>query len=309
MKMPRAARWLQAAAYLGLAGLSPTLEGRGPAHPAPPWATAAPSFPAELRPASADVQWTRIVALAPSISECLVALGLEPHIVGVVTQDDVEALADRPRVGGFIDPNPELIVGLRPSLVLAIPNPSNEPRLAQLTELGVPVLRLPGATVADFVHSIDRIAALSGRTARAEVLKAKFAALWRSLRARARPAPRVAAIYGTAPLVVAGPGSLIDTLLGALGAHNVVQTGGPYPMYSREHLALTQPELILDLSGAHGSGGLREWRELGAVRNGRIHALAHPGFLRPSPKLMDAMKALAQILDRAPPSMDESPRP
>ena len=61
--------------------------------------------------------------MAPSLTELVFALGAGAQVVGVSRYDDFPPeVAALPKVGGFLDPNVEAIVGLRPSLVLAVPS-------------------------------------------------------------------------------------------------------------------------------------------------------------------------------------------
>src|SRR5436190_23562684 len=61
----------------------------------------------------------RIVSTAPSITETLFALGLGDSVVGVSQHCHYppEALK-RPKVGTYVNPNVEVIVSLRPDLVI-----------------------------------------------------------------------------------------------------------------------------------------------------------------------------------------------
>ena len=82
----------------------------------------------------------RIVALAPSITELLFALGLGDKVVGTPEGSDVPPRAGKlPNVGPFREPNIEMIVALNPDLVLADAE-SNPPWiLKKLRDLGIPV--------------------------------------------------------------------------------------------------------------------------------------------------------------------------
>src|SRR5919205_3209739 len=75
-----------------------------------------PPVPAQVR---------RIVTLAPSLSEIVLALGAGDRLVGVTRFDDDPRTAKLVRVGGYNDPEPETVLGLHPDLVLAQPAPSN----------------------------------------------------------------------------------------------------------------------------------------------------------------------------------------
>src|ERR1700740_850313 len=70
---------------------------------------------AELRAAAP----ARIVSTSPSITETLFALGLGDRLVGVSTYCRFPPqVLQLPKVGSFLKPDPELIAGLRPDLVI-----------------------------------------------------------------------------------------------------------------------------------------------------------------------------------------------
>jgi len=62
---------------------------------------------------------SRIVSLAPNITEILYDLGLGGRIVAVTDYCDYPpAVKEKPRVGGFTNPSLEAVVGARPDLVI-----------------------------------------------------------------------------------------------------------------------------------------------------------------------------------------------
>ncbi|MEQ1679332.1 MAG: helical backbone metal receptor, partial [Nitrospira sp.] len=61
----------------------------------------------------------RIVSLAPSITEMLFSIGLEEQIVGVTEFCDYPAAAKSKAKVGYANPSVEVIIALRPELVLA----------------------------------------------------------------------------------------------------------------------------------------------------------------------------------------------
>ena len=79
--------------------------------------------PAWAGPDAVDEAPARIVSLAPSLTETLFALGAGDRLVGVTDYCDHPPEVSRiARVGGFVNPNLEAIIALRPDLVLAVPN-------------------------------------------------------------------------------------------------------------------------------------------------------------------------------------------
>ena len=265
---------------------------------AAPW-DAPPSFAPRWLSAARPTEVTRVVTVAPSVTELLYALGKGGLVVGVSRYDDFpEAATKLPKVGGFLDPNPEAILALRPSLVIAAPNASNRAPLERVAALGVPVLVLPGNGFSDLFVAIDEIAAITGTKAQASLLSAALRSRLSALaeRAKAQPTLRALVVIGYQPLIVAGPGSFADTALAILGAKNVVEVDAPYPQLSAEEVMKRAPDVVIDAAGIHGGE-----RPLGpAFEKLRVVSFAESSLLRPGPRLVDAMEALERLLREAP---------
>lgn len=247
----------------------------------------------------------RIVTVAPSATELIFALGAGDRIRGVSRYDDYpEAVAAVPKVGGFLDPNVEAILALHPDLVVGVPNAGNRPALERIAGFGVPVLVVPGNTLADVFHAGGALGAALGGDAPARARRLT-ADLERDLRALsekaagARP-PRVAFVYGWSPLVLAGPNSFADSMLVLLNAKNVVKRGPDYLRYSVEKLIEDQPEVIIDASEAHGEKDGAEpwarWTSIPAVKARRVHRIPLGDVLRPGPRIATGMRRVAEIL-------------
>src|SRR2546423_15447822 len=136
-----------------------------------------PKVPAEVR---------RVVTLAPSLSEIVLALGARDRLVGVTRFDDDPRTRGVPRVGGYNDPQPEAVLALHPDLLLAEPAPENRGAVETLARLGVPVEAFPLATVASIEEAIVGIAPLVRMPERRRELRAS---LGRARRQAARGLP------------------------------------------------------------------------------------------------------------------------
>ena len=103
---------------------------------------------------------------------------------------------------------------------------------------------------------------------------------------------------GLGNLVCAGPGSWIDELIAVVGGDNVLAAAGVrYPKISAEEVLRTRPDVILDLSyGARQS--IAVWREVDvpAVTAGRVRALDDAYLIAPSPRVAEALAALARAI-------------
>lgn len=290
--------------------LVPMLLGLAVAEPVKPW-TAPPTMPPQhIDPPGAKgprAPPRRIVSLAPSATELVYALGAGARVVGVTRyDDDPPEVKSLPKVGGFLDPNVEAVLALRPDLVLAAPNRENRERIERIAELGVPVLVIPGNALQDLWWATRALAPLLGPPAEAagEALLSRLEDELVRVRDRPRPGPRrrVAFAYGQEPLVLAGPGSLAHQLLELAQATNVVRIQRAYPVYSVEQLVVDAPELIIDASSAHGHRAefWTRFRMLDAVRQNRVITLTGTSLMRVGPRIGEALRALADAIDRAP---------
>ena len=86
----------------------------------------------------------RIVSLLPSLSETVCELGDCERLVGVDRYSTYPAVLQKvPQVGGGMDPNVEMIVALRPEVVLMA---KSSPAVSRLEALGLKVLALCAAS-------------------------------------------------------------------------------------------------------------------------------------------------------------------
>jgi ABC-type Fe3+-hydroxamate transport system substrate-binding protein len=86
-----------------------------------------------------------------------------------------------------------------------------------------------------------------------------------------------------------------------VGGDNVLRAAPVrYPKISAEEVLRAQPDVILDLSYA-ARGGTDAWRAIAvpAVASGRIRALDAAYLIAPSPRVAEALAALASAI-RAP---------
>ncbi len=251
----------------------------------------------------------QVVSLAPNLTEIVFALGAGDRVVGVTRFDDyppqVNAL---PKVGGFLDPNLEAIMGLKPDLVLCVPNSGNKAKIITLSRLKVPVLVLPAYGLNDVYSAITTLGGVLDRKERAREIVDDMRRRARAVAARAagRERPRVLLVYGHRPMVAAGPGSFADELLRLAGAENVLAASKVrYPSLPMEMVLKLAPDVIIDASSS-GSGAVmsleevrarwQRWKVIPAVRNRRIHLFDSALWFRPGPRLVEGLERLERIL-------------
>src|SRR5438445_2183219 len=198
-----------------------------------------PPVPAQVR---------RVVTLAPSLSEMVLALGAGDRLVGVTRFDDDPRAAGLPRVGGYNDPEPETVLGLKPDLVLAETAPENRGPVETLARVGVPIEAFALGNLAQIEEAMEQIGALLGLPERGRALAQALETRRREVREGAArgPHPRALLLFGLDPLVVATPSSFVGELLEDAGGVNAAPSDGkPFTRMSVEAAVQAQPDVLV----------------------------------------------------------------
>jgi iron complex transport system substrate-binding protein len=265
--------------------------GKGLAEGGPVWVGAPPAAPAR-----------RVVALAPSVTDVVLALGLGDRIVGVTTLDDNREVAHLPRIGGYLDPNPEAVVGLQPDLVVWVTNGTAAGAVRKIAEISrasrrpFPILALQIDGIADVLAAPGAIAAALGERGRGEKLARELAERVEAVRRRAagRAPARVLFVVGREPLIVAGRKSFAEELLRVCGARNVVEGDVPWPVYPLEKAVADDPDVVVDAAPQEAPEGIRRLAAIPAVRRGAVVRLADDDLIRPGPRMVRGLDALCR---------------
>ena len=132
------------------------------------------SWPTKLQ--EEQVEGLRIVSLSPAITEILFELGLGGQIVGVAEYSDYPpAAAQIPRVGGYGEPNIELILRSRPGLVITQRiSPEKIEQLKKQIGPTCPVLVLKLDMLAEIIESMQKIAEATNTGKRGHDLASKW---------------------------------------------------------------------------------------------------------------------------------------
>jgi iron complex transport system substrate-binding protein len=280
-----------------------------------------------LTPAPADAEgYSRIVSLAPNITETLYALGLGDRVAGVTRFCAWPPEAgEKPDVGGYFDPNLEAIVSLEPDLVIMLP--AHQRLRPFLEELDIEYLTVANETISEIIGTVRAIGDRCGVGERA----AQMADSLEREVDSACPAgeesvrPRVLIVvdrqYGTEPdeVYAAASGTWYDELVVAAGGTNVLKGTSPaYPMLSPESLVHLQPDIIIDIVPGAGGRGLEagaiaaDWGPfdmLRAVTDRRVHVLTGRYAAVPGPRFVRLLEELCAIFHDRDENEKGRPRP
>lgn len=247
----------------------------------------------------------RVVSLVPSGTDILVALGAVDRLVGRTRYDTGPEVAAVPSVGGGLDPSVEALVALRPDLVLLWESEQRTPLRGQLEAAGVATFAMRTTDTADAYAAIDRLGRLLGRPAEAaRIAQAAREELDLVRRSVAGVEPRrVLYVVGVSPPMTAGPDTFVGQLLAIAGARSVFDdVAEPWPTVAVEEIVRRDPDVVVLPVGAESAdptATLRAaagWRELAAVREGRVVTIPAELVNRPGPGMGRAARMLRDAL-------------
>lgn len=247
----------------------------------------------------------RVVSLLPAGTETLVALGAADRLVGRTRYDDLSDVQHLPSVGGGLDPSLEALVALRPDLVIAFETAGGSRIRARLEELGIPVFAIAPQDTADIFRNLQRLGHLVGRDAAADSLARRVRAQLASARSAVRDSPTVFYVVGTDPPMTAGPDTFVGQLVGVAGGrHPFPEIQAHWPQISMEAVVRSDPDVILLPVGPDSAAALERlrttpgWRELRAVRQGRVRTVPADLLNRPGPRIGEAAGVIRDALRR-----------
>jgi iron complex transport system substrate-binding protein len=248
----------------------------------------------------------RIVTWGPSNTEILFALGLGSRVVGVSGSfDDYPPQARSvAKVGDAsgVQPNIEKVVSLHPDIVLNAFLGGDQWK-ARLRGLGIPVFSIYATGFDDALHDIESVGRLTGTTAQAEALTQQMARAAGELSTMVSQEPPVTCFLeeGYPGIYTIGPHTFVFDILRRAGCDPVTASAGSdYPAWSLERLVRSQPAVYLVASESGASAADIAERPgfagLAAVRSGRVYQVDSDLISRPGPRLVDGLRALAEVL-------------
>jgi iron complex transport system substrate-binding protein len=196
---------------------------------------------------------SRIVSIGGSITEILYALGVQQKIVAVDTTSlyPASALQEKPNVGYMRQLSPEGVLGLSPTLVLAIEGSGPKETIDVLGQADVPFVMVPdqftGNGIVDKIRMVARDVGASGRgECLAGMVRDDLAALG-VLRGQIHRPIKVAFILSLAngrPMI-SGRGTAADGIIKMAGASNAFDDFDGYKVVNSEAIVAAKPGAAL----------------------------------------------------------------
>ncbi|MBT8099353.1 MAG: cobalamin-binding protein [Gammaproteobacteria bacterium] len=261
----------------------------------------------EREPTLTDVNdaGTRIVTLAPHLSELVFDAGAGDMLVGVSAYSDFPPeAASIEIVSDAFTVDQERLRLLAPDIVLAWDSGTPSHVVEELRTAGYRVETIAAGNLADIGAAIRRIGRLTAREAAAEKVAVMFEREMLALREQYSAMTPITAFYQVSlkPLYTINGAHYISEILGICGATNAfAELNELAPAVSVESVVARDPEAIF-AGSADGNDAFVEWRRWPHLRANRYenYFLINSDHIgRPTTRLVAATASLCESLQVA----------
>ena len=256
------------------------------------------------RRVSLPARVTRIISLAPNLTEIVFAVGGGDRLVGNTTYCDYPAEAKSiQKVGDTLHPSLERIIALRPQVVLISTASQLEVFTQQLQNQNIAVFVTDPHDLEGVFRSIDQVGQILGQADQASAVVKKLRERAAAVEQAVQHAQPVRVFYQVSaePLYTAGHDAFVTDLMRRAGAASVTaDVPGAWPKYSSESALAAKPEaIILPTGGSMGSGNSIVAEALNrspAALAGRVYKINDDHLARPGPRAVEGLEELARAL-------------
>jgi len=248
----------------------------------------------------------RIIALAPSVTELVYAVGAGDKLVGVARYSDYPPAAGAiTQIGDASRIDIERVLSLRPDLVIGWKSGNHAADFERLEQFGFPVFMVEPETLGAIARSLRAVGILTGTTPGARRVAEEFESGVAKLRGRYGARARVRVFYEIwhEPLMTVNGRHMISDVIGLCGGANVFAGLSTLtPVVSLEGVIAVQPEVVLGGSSATTEEEFAaQWRRYeGFTKLRNVKALyVDPDWIqRQTPRVLQGAQTVCEHLDR-----------
>lgn len=249
----------------------------------------------------------RIISLAPNITEILFALGLGDNIVGVTNFCDYpEEAKKKPKIGGMSNPSIEAVVSLKPDIVVMTTDGNPKEFEERLRSMKIRTYVFTARRLNELPQAVRDLGKVLGVQKSAAEFADDYEKTLNRLKVHnSRSAvwkKKVLFIVWPEPLIVAGPGTVIDDALQVVSSENIASgANAAYPKYSIEEIIRRSPDIIFIGKGKgmeKGSEGLfKRLRIVPAVRSHKFFYVSDDLY-RLGPRTLKGIEEISDLMDK-----------
>lgn len=252
----------------------------------------------------------RIVSLSPNLTQVIYALGYMDQVVGVTIFDEYPPqVIDLPKVGGWINPNYEAILALKPDLVVLMKD-QDISFGDKLRTLGLKTfIAKSNDSIKDIIQAISDLGEILGESEEAKKLTLGIQSDLNEIEQKTKNTKKksVMIVVGRNPgtledIYVIGRNNYMDELITLAGGENVVENERNALKITKEAIFSYNPDVIIEINHQQidrEAEILAIWntlKQVEAVKNNQVHILSSKVLLHPSQRIVDGAQTLTEIL-------------
>jgi len=256
-------------------------------------------------PKTESATYSRIVTLAPNLTELVFAAGAGDTLVGVSAYSDYPSAAlELPVIGDAFMVDQEQLAVLQPDLLLVWQSGTPAHVVDELRRIGYTVEVIQTRGVDDVGAALRRIGVLTGHQDSARDVAAALEAELNAIEQRYSGMDEVRVFYQVSrrPLFTVNGEHYVSDLINACGGSNVfADLGDLAPTVDVEAVVERDPEVMLAASDA-GEDAFAEWQRwphIAANRYQNHFLMPADAIGRATPRLLMAAQALCDALQTA----------
>ncbi|MDM5339666.1 cobalamin-binding protein [Fictibacillus enclensis] len=252
----------------------------------------------------------RLVSICPSNTELVDYLGLTEQLVAVDDFSDwPERVRTLPKLGPDLSINMDMVEELKPDLVIAsLSVPGMEKNIAELERRNIPHVVYNPNTLEDIAEDLKDLGRRTGVEKRADYLVSQYKELineYKTFAACVKEKKKLYWEWWPKPVFTPGKQNWLTQISHLAGAVNVFEDmEQPSIQTTWEDVIKRDPdEICIAWVGVRKQKVKPEvlekrpgWSELRAVKANKVHILDEHLFCRPSPRLIDGLQKLHQVL-------------
>lgn len=247
----------------------------------------------------------RIISLSPNTTEILFHIGAGEKIVGADEYSNYPKQAnDILRVNNHAAANYELILSLKPDVVIAWQSGNGEKIISRIRELGIPVFVVETGSLEEIPNLYRRLGQLSGYEKQSNIQAKKFSSRLNQLRKTysSREVIRLFYQIWNEPLMTLNGDHMVTDMIELCGGVNIFSDAAALvPYVNIESVLAADPQVII--SGGKGkndlldSGFWDQWPSITAVKNLHLYAIPSDLLQRHSDRILEGTRLMCEYID------------
>ena len=250
----------------------------------------------------------KIVALEPSDCEILYAIGAGSTLVGRGEYCDYPAeVFDVPSVQSGYETNIEAVIELAPEVVIMTMMAQTEDQINAFENAGIKVVITNAQDINGIYDCVNMIGKVTGKETEASGVVSQMKSAFDSIRNEGYGEGKTV-YFEVSPLQwglwAAGKDTFMDEAAQMIGLKNIFGDQSGWLEVSEEQVISADPDYIVTITMYYGEGPTPAeeicsrpgWEGLKAVVNGNIINIQDNSLSRPSPRLVDGIKAMNDFI-------------